>query len=87
MLEIGTLKDISDFDLRKILVRKNLKISVRFNTFSHAMEAFKAISKSKYINPITGNAETFKCTFQEPEPNYFDGKFCTKFENCIKDKF
>jgi hypothetical protein len=51
------------------------------------MEAFKAISKSKYINPITGNAETFKCTFQEPEPNYFDGKFCTKFENCIKDKF
>ena len=87
MLEIGTLKDISDFDLSKILVRKNLKLSARFNTFSQAMESFKAISKSKYISPINGELVQFKCNFQNPEPNYFDGKFCTKFENCIKGKF
>jgi hypothetical protein len=26
-------------------------------------------------------------TFQNPEPNYYDGKFATQFENCIRDKF
>jgi len=25
--------------------------------------------------------------FFEPAPLYFDGKFSTKFESCIKDKF
>ena len=26
-------------------------------------------------------------TFQNPEPNYYDGMFATQFENCIQDKF
>ena len=33
------------------------------------------------------NAERLQVTFQNPEPNYYDGKFATQFENCIKDKF
>lgn len=31
--------------------------------------------------------EKLQVTFQNPEPNYYDGKFATQFENCIKDKF
>jgi hypothetical protein len=31
--------------------------------------------------------ETFTCKFQDPAPNYYDGKLATMFENCIKDKF
>lgn len=37
LLEVGKLRDIDDFDLNKIVVRKGLKISVRFNTFSQAL--------------------------------------------------
>jgi len=33
LLEVGKLKDIDDFDLNQIVVRKGLKISIRFNTF------------------------------------------------------
>ncbi len=29
----------------------------------------------------------FNCLFQNPSPNYYDGKFSTQFESCIKDKF
>jgi hypothetical protein len=38
-LMIGTLKDIDDFDLTQILVRKDGKISLRFNGFEQALEA------------------------------------------------
>ena len=31
--------------------------------------------------------QKLQVTFQNPEPNYYDGKFATQFENCIKDKF
>ena len=34
LLEVGQLRDIEDFDLNQIVVRKGLKISVRFNTFT-----------------------------------------------------
>ena len=29
----------------------------------------------------------FNCLFQNPSPNYYDGKFATSFESCIRDKF
>lgn len=28
-----------------------------------------------------------KCLFHNPSPVYYDGKFATMFESCIKDKF
>lgn len=31
--------------------------------------------------------EKLQVTFQNPEPNYYDGMFATQFENCIQDKF
>ena len=31
--------------------------------------------------------EKLQVTFQNPEPNYYDGMFATQFENCIRDKF
>jgi len=34
LLEVGLLRDIEDFDLNQIIVRKGLKVSVRFNTFT-----------------------------------------------------
>ena len=40
LLEVGSLKDIEDFDLNKIIVRKGLKISIRFNSFPLALQAF-----------------------------------------------
>ena len=40
LLEVGQLKDIEDFNLNQIIVRKGLKISVRFNTFTQALQAF-----------------------------------------------
>ncbi len=33
LLEIGTLKGLEDFDLTRIIVRKGLKVSLRFNSF------------------------------------------------------
>jgi hypothetical protein len=31
--------------------------------------------------------EVLFVTFQNPEPNYYDGKFATQFESCLKNKF
>jgi hypothetical protein len=31
--------------------------------------------------------EVFQVTFQNPEPQYYDGRFSTFFESCLKDKF
>ena len=36
---------------------------------------------------IVVRSEKLQVTFQNPEPHYYDGKFATQFENCIKDKF
>jgi hypothetical protein len=40
LLKIGTLKGLEDFDLGKILVRKDYQISLRFNTFYDALHAY-----------------------------------------------
>lgn len=40
LLKIGKLKDLEDFDLGKILVRQDYQISLRFNTFYDALEAY-----------------------------------------------
>jgi hypothetical protein len=51
----------------------------------------KYIEMLKQIDQTTDNVasmpERLQVTFQNPEPNYYDGKFATQFENCIKDKF
>lgn len=39
-LHVGKLKDIDDFDLSKIVVRDEYKISLRFNDFPQALNAF-----------------------------------------------
>ena len=45
LLKVGKLKDLAgDFDLGKILVRKDFQISLRFNTFTEALQAFKCLS-------------------------------------------
>lgn len=47
LLEVGELKDISDFDMKQIVVRK--KISCRFTSFSNALEAFNCLQKSTHM--------------------------------------
>jgi hypothetical protein len=39
------------------------------------------------LEDVIEDAQKLQITFQNPEPNYYDGKFATQFENCIKDKF
>jgi len=38
-------------------------------------------------DPVVDQQLILHVTFQNPEPNYYDGMFATQFENCIKDKF
>lgn len=46
LLQVGRLKDISeDFDLNKILVRRDYKIQLRFDDFEEARSAFHALQK------------------------------------------
>ena len=77
LLEVGKLKDL-EFDLGKILVRKNFQVSLRFNSFSDALKGFKC---------LTQGDTKFKAFFMNPSPNYYDGRMATQFETCIKDKF
>ena len=49
------------------------------------MKAFKHLSVP--LNKNSGTKHKFNCLFQNPSPNYYDGKFATSFESCIKDKF
>lgn len=77
LLAVGKLKDL-EFDLGKILVRKNFQVSLRFNSFADALKGFKCLTQ--------GNAR-FKAFFMNPSPNYYDGRMATQFETCIKDKF
>jgi len=62
-----------------------MKVSLRFNNFTEALSAFKIFSQ----NQLKMNDELGKVSmkFHTPEPVYFDEKFGTLFENCIKDKF
>lgn len=48
LLEIGKLNNIEDFNLSSIVVRKGLKISLRFNTFIESLHAFKCLSNAKF---------------------------------------
>ena len=36
---------------------------------------------------MVDSTKRLQVTFQNPEPSYYDGKFATQFETCIKDKF
>ena len=83
LLKIGTLKGLEDFDLGKILVRKDYQISLRFNTFYDALHAYQTLS---LIDDATRQF-SFRCYFMNPSPNYYDGWMATNFETCIKDKF
>lgn len=49
-LEVGTLSGIEDFNLANIQVRKGTKISLRFNNFEYALDAFKCLSRAGYNN-------------------------------------
>jgi hypothetical protein len=82
-VKVGKLKDIDDFDLSKILVREEYKVSIRFNDFTQALEAFHALTLGKNSQ----KEMQFNCLFASPQPNYYDGKLATNFESCIKDKF
>lgn len=89
-MTVGALKGIDDFDLRNVLVRKEFDITLRFNTFSEAMKAFKCLNRGKYTSPLTDGyqgTQNFFVKFLDPEHNYFDGQFCSKFEDTIKDRF
>ena len=63
-----------------------MKLSLRFNSFKEALEAQSALSNYRHTASSTEKG-FIKSTFFEPAPLYFDGKFSTKFESCIKDKF
>eukprot|EP00347_Sterkiella_histriomuscorum_P022335 403330842 len=83
-LVIGTLKGMKDeFDLNNIIVRDEFKISIRFNTFEDALDAMKSLTS---ISDKTRSIR-FSVMFQNPQPNFYDGKLATQFESCIKDKF
>jgi len=83
LLKVGILRDLSDFDLQTIIVRQGFKIALRFNQFEGAFGAWKLLHGS---TDSKGN-QLFSCKFQDPAPNYYDGKLATLFENCIKEKF
>ena len=86
LMEVGKLKEISDYDLNNIVLRKGLQLSLRMNSFPEALEAFYTLTQAQYISQ-DGERASFYCKFADPAPNYFDAKFSTQFENCIKDKF
>jgi len=88
LFEVGQLREIDDFKLSDAMVGSNrrMRLSLRFNTFSDALEAHLALSGMTHT-AFSGLASRINSHFFEPEPLYFDGKFSTKFEGCIKDKF
>ena len=50
LLEVGQLKDINDYDLNNIVVRKGLKISLRLNSFPDALNAFLALNQARFTS-------------------------------------
>ena len=64
-----------------------MRISLRFNNFKEALEAHMCLSSYRHYSSVTGTNSKINSHFFEPAPLYYDGKFSTKFEGCIKDKF
>ena len=64
-----------------------MKISLRFNSFKDALDAQMALARYAHTGGGVNEGSKIKSVFFEPAPLYFDGKFSTKFEGCIKDKF
>ena len=62
LMEIGQLKEIDDYNLKNIVVRKGLKISLRMNSFPDALEAFYTLSHARYISS-DGQSAKFFCKF------------------------
>ena len=89
LFEVGQLREIDDYKLSEAMVgsNKRMRISLRFNSFNDAMEAHLALANTIHTSSLTGQVTRISSYFFEPEPVYFDGKFSTKFEGCIKDKF
>ena len=89
LFEVGQLREIDDFKLSDAMIGKNhlMRISLRFNNFSEALEAHLCLANYKHHSSSTGQIDRINSHFFEPAPLYFDGKFSTKFEGCVKDKF
>ena len=73
LLTVGRLKNVDDFDLSKILVRNDYKITIRFNTFKDALNVFEMLNSK--IN--SKGTRVFRSYFENPAPNFYDGKFAT----------
>ena len=88
LFDVGQLREINDFNLREAMVGSNhrMRISLRFNSFEQALQAHLALRSFSHTS-TTGQTTKINSHFFEPAPLYFDGKFSTKFEGCIKDKF
>jgi len=88
LFEVGKLNEIEDFDLSEAMVgnHQRMHITLRFNSFAHALEAHLALSNYVHSN-AQGTGTRITSKFFEPAPLYFDGRFSTKFEGCIKGKF
>ena len=88
LFDVGQLREIDDFDLRSAMIGSNsrMKISLRFNSFREALDAHLAL-RNFYLTTASGQAAKITCSFIDPAPRYFDGKFSTKFEACLRDKF
>lgn len=52
LFDVGQLREIDDFDLRQARVgsNRNMKISLRFNSFNDALEAHFALKNAKLTN-------------------------------------
>lgn len=86
--QVGQLKEINDFDLKEAMIGSShkMKITLRFNSFTDTLNAHLALSNYVHTNSV-GTSSKIISQFFEPAPMYYDGKFSTKFESCIKDKF
>mmetsp|Transcript_8511 Transcript_8511/g.14333 ORF Transcript_8511/g.14333 Transcript_8511/m.14333 type:complete len:194 (+) Transcript_8511:1680-2261(+) len=99
LLEVGKLKDIAHFNLGKVIINKDFIIQLRFQNFMEANSAYYALKKESVQTmpdqPVLsgeeaapqGQMDNLQVIFQNPEIQYYDGKFSTQFENCIRDKF
>ena len=60
------------------------------NCFEDAFSVFNVLNRSKVkLKKENGDVQlkSFNVSFLDPEPNYFDGMFSTKFEKCLLNKF
>lgn len=59
MLNVGKLKGIDDFNLKKIVVRDGFRITARFNDFPSAFHAAKFLMNSRG----KGKDDEIRCFF------------------------